>query len=106
MGPVCIKPYIKFWKLIISVDMFTSGLLGFAQKLHIKRGASDAMAKIAIVFLNGISGLMLLTLAMMSDAAVETLVLIRLLDQETLDTTSVSEAIQLFLDHVTWMFGR
>ena len=80
------------------------GLLGFCQKLSLKRGRSDAQGRAAITFLSQITGKIWLVAAMMADGATETLVLIRVLDNEDVDHTSLCGHIQHFLDHVTWMF--
>ena len=78
--------------------------MGFAQKLILKRQASDSCAKIARTFLSGINGFMWLLAGMMCDAASETMNLIRLLDDEMVDITKVCEQIDHYLKHITWMF--
>ena len=84
--------------------MCSPGLLGFAQKLSFKRGNSDAMGKIANVFLSEISGFKWLLCAMMADGAAEAMVLIRNLDNEDVDVTELCRYTEQFLNHVTWLF--
>ena len=78
--------------------------MGFAQKLIIKRGKSDGIAKSAVAFLQDISGQRFLLGGMMSDAATETMVLIRHLDDEKLDITMLCYLVSNYLDHITWLF--
>ena len=86
------------------LNMCPPGLLGFAQKLSIKRGNKDAMGKIANAFLEGFCELYLLVAAMMADGATEAMVLIRSLDDEDMETTHLCQLIQHTLDHLTWLF--
>ncbi len=69
-----------------------------------KRGMSDGCGKVATVFLREISGEVYLLGGMMSDAATETMTLIRLLDDENVNVTDICEAIEHYLDHISWMF--
>ena len=62
------------------------------------------MGKAANAFLQEICSECWLVCAMMSDGAVEAMALIRHLDNEDLDVTTLSHHVQHFLDHITWMF--
>jgi hypothetical protein len=86
----------------ISLYLTTLGLIGFAQKLHFKR--SDKVGIIATTFLLGICMKRFLLGGLMADAATETMLLIRLLDSESLNTADFCEHLATFLDHIAWMF--
>ena len=80
------------------------GLLGFAQRLVIKRGMSDGAGKAGHAFLGRVTGELFLFAAMMSDAAAETMTLIRFFDDENLSTVDLCERVEHYLAHITWMF--
>ena len=100
-------PWTSFFSLILqnqTLSASSPGLMGFAQKLVVKRGNSDAMGKLAIVFLISINGEMWLLAAMMCDAANEAMVLIRFLDDENMTSTMLCRRVERFLAHITWLF--
>ena len=65
---------------------------------------SDGAGKAGHAFLERITGELWLFAAMMSDAAAETMNLIRFLDDENLSTVDLCERVEHYLAHITWMF--
>ncbi len=82
--------------------MLLTGIVGFAQKLSIKR--TDGAGKTATAFRSDLHGERFLLASMMSDAAAETMSLIRYLDNEQVDITQLCNMAEHHLDHITWMF--
>ena len=78
------------------------GLIAVAQKLIFTRPLD--VGKQAAGFLKEMSGLLWLMAAMMSDAATETMALLRHLDTEQLDTVNMSLHIDKFIANVHWLF--
>ena len=79
------------------------GLLGFAQKVEIKKGG-DAVGKTCSGFLADIDVFKWVLGGMMSDGSAETLGLIRCVDTEDADTATLNTKISHFLDHLYWLF--
>ena len=79
-----------------------TGLIAFCQKLALKRPGD--VGKQASEFLQHLTVDRFLMGAFMSDAATVTMTLIRIMDTEEVDTTSICKAVGDFLDHITWLF--
>ena len=85
------------------VVLSISAVILFAVKLQeIRTGEREGKA--AGAFLKMVCPLSLLVLAMMADAAFESLGLIRHLDSENVSVADMATHIQQFLDRVAWLF--
>ena len=91
-----------FVRILLSRKQKHPGVLAFCQKLIIKRPQYTGRA--AASFLMELCGERWLIAAMMSDAATETVNLIRQMDTENLNTTELCHLLESFLNNISWMF--
>jgi len=78
--------------------------MGFAQKVWIKKKNSDGVGRTCGGFLSDIDIFKFVVGGMMCDAATETLEIIRYMDREDVDTTTLNSMVDHFLDHIVWLY--
>jgi hypothetical protein len=82
-----------------------SAFILFAVRLsQLRKGEREGKA--ACVFLESLSPTLVLLLAMMADAGIESLSFIRMMDTEELPVSDLALEVQGFLDRVTWLFHQ
>ena len=98
------KLRIETWVTPLSrILLDPEAIIGFAEKVMLRKKGTNQAAS-AAAFLGVLNGSSLILAAMMADAGMETLHLIRLLDTENLLAADLCSHIKTYMDHIAWMF--